>query len=72
MLPVSIESCLARIPNRFTIVKKAAERARYLSMGFTESSIQDADAHKLTVVALMELDQGLLDDASQEEETPFE
>ena len=56
MARVTVEDCLVRIPNPFTLAQVAAKRARQLSRGAT-STLNDLD-HKYTVTALREIAAG--------------
>jgi DNA-directed RNA polymerase subunit omega len=53
MARVTVEDCVERIPNRFELVLKAAQRARNLSRG--EELTVDRDNDKNPVVALREI-----------------
>ena len=57
MARVTVEDCVAKVPNRFDIVLKAAERARKLANGEVKPLIEKKD-YKPTVVALYELAAG--------------
>lgn len=65
MARVTVEDCLARIPNQFDLTLVAAKRARQLARG--------ADArlpwgnHKSTVLALREIADGYIDRTVLEE-----
>ena len=50
MARITIEDCLARIPNRFELTLAATNRARQVSAGSTP--MVDADRDKPTVIAL--------------------
>jgi len=63
MARVTIQDCLEKIENPFTLVKAASNRARVLAMGCT--SLLPADNHKPTVTALREIAEGLLDDTGK-------
>lgn len=54
MARITVEDCLAQIPNRFHLVVVAAKRARKLSMGQVESFVP-WENDKSTVVALREI-----------------
>jgi len=56
MARITIEDCLARIPNRFELTLAATTRARQLSAGSTP--MLDADRDKPTVIALREIAAG--------------
>ena len=53
MARITIEDCLARIPNRFELTLAATYRARQLANGATP--LVDANRDKSTVIALREL-----------------
>ena len=53
MARVTVEDCVERIPNRFELVLKAAQRARNISRG--EELTVDRDNDKNPVVALREI-----------------
>ncbi|AXQ27663.1 DNA-directed RNA polymerase subunit omega [Solimonas sp. K1W22B-7] len=65
MARVTVEDCLARIPNQFDLTLVAAKRARQLARG--------ADArlpwgnHKSTVLSLREIAEGYIDRSVLEE-----
>jgi DNA-directed RNA polymerase subunit omega len=50
---ITIEDCLARIPNRFELTLAATNRARQITSG--SAPLLDADRDKPTVIALREL-----------------
>lgn len=56
MARITVEECLAKIPNRFELTLAAAYRARQLSNGaaYLVENIKD----KATVVALREISEG--------------
>ena len=62
MARITIEDCLARIPNRFELTLAATNRARQVSAGSTP--MVDADRDKPTVIALREMELGLISTAS--------
>jgi DNA-directed RNA polymerase subunit omega len=53
---ITIEDCLARIPNRFELTLAATNRARQITSG--SAPLLDADRDKPTVIALRELAAG--------------
>ena len=53
MARITIEDCLARIPNRFELTLAATNRARQITAG--SAPMVDADRDKPTVIALREL-----------------
>ncbi|MEZ4368861.1 MAG: DNA-directed RNA polymerase subunit omega [Kofleriaceae bacterium] len=58
MARVTVEDCLARVPNRFALVVLAAERARQLSRG--ASAQIDCD-NKPAVTSLREIAEGIVE-----------
>ena len=56
MARITIEDCLARIPNRFELTLAATNRARQLGAGATPHVEPDRD--KPTVIALREIAAG--------------
>jgi len=52
MARITIEDCLARIPNRFELTLAATNRARQISAG--SAPLVDSDRDKPTVIALRE------------------
>ena len=56
MARITIEDCLARIPNRFALTLAAPNRSRQLTAGSTP--LVDADRDKPTVIALREIAAG--------------
>lgn len=57
MARVTVEDCLARIPNRFALTVLAASRARQIARG--DESLVDAD-NKPAVMSLREIAEGLV------------
>ena len=56
MARITIEDCLARIPNRFELTLAATNRARQITSGATP--LLEADRDKPTVIALREIASG--------------
>ncbi len=56
MARITIDDCLARIPNRFELTLAAAYRARQLTNG--ASYLVDESKDKPTVIALREISEG--------------
>mgnify|MGYP001546842634 CR=1 FL=1 len=56
MARITIEDCLAHIPNRFELTLAATTRARQITSGSTP--LLDADRDKPTVIALREIAAG--------------
>ncbi|PTN11380.1 DNA-directed RNA polymerase subunit omega [Nitrosomonas aestuarii] len=59
MARITVDDCLARIPNRFDMTLVATTRARQLAMG--ASPMIESARDKPTVIALRELSQGKVD-----------
>jgi DNA-directed RNA polymerase subunit omega len=53
MARITIDDCLARIPNRFELTLAATNRARQISAGSTP--LVEVDRDKPTVIALREV-----------------
>ncbi|MEO5350460.1 MAG: DNA-directed RNA polymerase subunit omega [Magnetococcus sp. YQC-3] len=66
MARVTIEDCLNHIPNRFDLVLLASKRARQLMAG--AEPLVPVNNDKVTVIALRELAEGLLDLEALEKE----
>ncbi len=64
MARVTVEDCLDHVENRFKLVLLASKRARQLSMG-TEPLVE-WENDKPTVVALREIEEGLVDEEMME------
>jgi len=56
MARITIDDCLARIPNRFELTLAATNRARQITSG--AAPLLDPDRDKPTVIALRELAAG--------------
>ena len=56
MARITIEDCLARIPNRFELTLAATNRARKITSG--SPAMIEADRDKPTVIALREMAAG--------------
>jgi len=56
MARITIDDCLARIPNRFELTLAATNRARQITSG--EAPMVEPDRDKPTVIALRELAAG--------------
>jgi DNA-directed RNA polymerase subunit omega len=56
MARITIEDCLAKIPNRFELTLAATNRARQITAG--SSPLLDPDRDKPTVIALREVASG--------------
>ena len=59
MARITVEDCLNQVESRFELVLKAAERARDLISTSAEPLI-DSEDDKPTIVALREIEQGVL------------
>ncbi len=59
MARITVEDCLARIPNRFDMTLAATARARQLAIG--SAPMVEPARDKPTVIALRELAQGKVD-----------
>ena len=74
MARITVEDCLKRVDNRFELVLAAAKRARQIADGAEPMVPWEND--KVTVVALREIADGLVDksmlDASEREEEAAE
>ena len=68
MARITIEDCLARIPNRFELTLAATNRARQITSG--SSPQLDADRDKPTVIALRDLAAGKIDIEMLHKTTP--
>ncbi len=65
MARVTVEDCVEKVPNRFSLVLMAAHRARAISAG--SAILVDRDNDKNPVVALREVAEDVLDpDATRE------
>lgn len=67
MARITVEDCLENVDNRFELVLVASKRARQLLAGTREPLIP-WENDKPTVVALREIEQGLVDASILEEE----
>jgi DNA-directed RNA polymerase subunit omega len=70
MARITVEDCLARVPNRFDLVLIAAKRARQLGLG--KDPLVPWDNDKPTVVALREIAVGVVDSSVLDEAGPEE
>lgn len=72
MARITVEDCLDFVENRFELVLVGAKRARQLSIGGKEPLIE-WESDKPTVVALREIEEGLVDASIlEEQEEPVE
>ena len=60
MARITVEGCLEKVPSRFELILLAAGRARQLSTTSREPMVE-WDNDKPTLVALREIEEGLLD-----------
>ena len=60
MARVTVEDCLKQVESRFELVLKAAQRARDLISTSSEPLV-DPEEDKPTIIALREIEEGLLD-----------
>ena len=58
MARLTVEECLAHIPNRYDLVLLAAKRARQLGLGADPLVEEQGDKH--TVIALREIEAGMV------------
>jgi DNA-directed RNA polymerase subunit omega len=71
MARVTVEECLAHVENRFELVLVAAKRAHQLNSGGYRSTL-DSGKDKPTVLALREIEAGLIDASILTEEYAME
>ena len=71
MARVTVEDCLDKVENRFELVLVAAKRAHQLSSGGYRTTL-DAGKDKPTVLALREIEAGLIDASILTEEYEME
>ena len=71
MARVTVEDCLDKVENRFELVLVAAKRAHQLNSGGYRTTL-DAGKDKPTVLALMEIEAGLIDASILTEEYEME
>lgn len=67
MARITVEDCLENVDNRFELVLVSSRRARQLMLGNREALVP-WENDKPTVVALREIEQGLIDASILEEE----
>ena len=60
MARITVEDCLKKVDNRFELVLVSSKRARQLMVGNKESQL-DWENDKATVLALREIEEGLVD-----------
>jgi len=71
MARVTVEDCLDKVENRFELVLVASKRAHQLNSGGYRSTL-DAGKDKPTVLALREIEAGLIDASILTEEYEME
>lgn len=67
MARITVEGCLDKVDNRFELVMTASKRARQLATGGKEPLVVE-DSDKPTVLALREIEEGLVSKATMEAE----
>ena len=71
MARVTVEDCLDKVENRFELVLVAAKRAHQLNSGGYRTTL-DVGKDKATVLALREIEAGLIDNSILTEEYTME
>jgi DNA-directed RNA polymerase subunit omega len=71
MARVTVEDCLKYIPNRFDLILVAAKRAHQLNSGGFKSTL-NVGKDKPAIVALREIEEGLIDKSILTEEYEME
>ena len=71
MARVTVEDCLKYIPNRFDLILVAAKRAHQLNSGGFKSTL-DVGKDKPAIIALREIEEGLIDKSILTEEYEME
>jgi len=71
MARVTVEDCLDKVENRFELVLVAAKRAHQLNSGAYRTTL-DVGKDKPTVLALREIEAGLIDNSILTEEYTME
>ena len=66
MAGITVEDCLEKIPSRFELILMASKRARQLSTT-SRDPLVEWDNDKPTLVALREIEEGLLDQETLEQ-----
>ena len=67
MARITVEDCLKKVDNRFELVLVSSKRAHQLMVGNKASQL-DWENDKATVVALREIEEGLVDSTILEED----
>ena len=65
MARITVEDCLVKIPSRFDLILMASKRARQLSTT-SRDLLVEWDNDKPTLVALREIEEGLIDQETLE------
>ena len=65
MARITVEDCLEKIPSRFDLILMASKRARQLSTT-SRDPLVEWDNDKPTLVALREIEEGLIDQETLE------
>lgn len=72
MARITVEDCLDNVENRFELVLVSAKRARQIAIGGKEAMV-NTDNDKPTLIALREIEKGLVTSAIlQEQDEPEE
>ena len=66
MARITVEDCLEKVPSRFDLILMASKRARQLSTT-SRDPLVEWDNDKPTLVALREIEEGLLDQKTLEQ-----
>ena len=61
MARITVEECLDKVDNRFELVMVASKRARQIATGGKEPMVEE-ESDKPTVIALREIEEGLIGD----------
>ncbi len=61
MARITVEDCLDKVDNRFDLVMVASRRARQIATGGKDPMV-DEESDKPTVIALREIEEGLIGD----------
>ncbi len=65
MARITVEDCLVKVPSRFDLILMASKRARQLSTT-SRDPLVEWDNDKPTLVALREIEEGLIDQETLE------
>jgi len=69
MARITVEECLDKVDNRFELVMLAAKRARQLATGGRDPLVNE-ESDKPTVIALREIEEGLVNNEFFREAAP--